>query len=78
MFKRVSRTYIRLGGLRTDIVSAILDLLDMIRSDGTCDFPPTKAIASAMLARAARLAELKYNQCLLDMGDETFLGYLEA
>lgn len=67
------------GGLRTDIVSAILDLLDMRYAlTERVIFHHAKAIASAMLARAARLAGLKYNQCLLDMGDETFLGYLEG
>jgi hypothetical protein len=67
------------GGLRTDIVSAILDLLDMRYAlTERVLFHHAKAIASAMLARAARLVELQDDPVLLTMGDEMFLNYLEG
>ena len=66
------------GGLRNDIVSAILDLLDMRYAlTERVIFHHAKAIASAMLARAARLVNLVDEPQLLDMGDEVFLDYLE-
>lgn len=66
------------GGLRTDIVSAILDLLDMRYSlTERVIFHHAKAVASAMLARAARLVKISDEPQLLDMGDECFLDYLE-
>lgn len=67
------------GGLRTDIVSAIMDLLDMRYAlTERVIFHHAKCIASAMLARAARLCELSEKSELLKMGDEVFLEYLEA
>ncbi|MBI5870972.1 MAG: HD domain-containing protein [Actinobacteria bacterium] len=67
------------GGLRTDIVSAIMDLLDMRYAlTERVIYHHAKAIASAMLARAARLANLEDEPKLLDMGDEAFLLYLES
>jgi HD superfamily phosphohydrolase len=75
-----NRLCIRLtkGGLRTDIVSAIMDLLDMryaltervIVHHGKCT-------ASGMLARAALICGLKEMPELLSMGDERFLAYLD-
>ena len=66
------------GGLRTDTVSAILDLLDMRYAlTERVIFHHAKAIASAMLGRAARLSGLKFTPLLLTMGDEAFLDYLE-
>lgn len=65
------------GGLRTDIVSAILDLLDMRYAlTERVIYHHAKAIASAMLARAARLIELKDEPELLTMGDELFLHHI--
>ena len=67
------------GGLRPDIVSAILDLLDMRYAlTERVVFHHAKAMASAMLARAARLADLHDDPILLTMGDEGFLDYLQA
>lgn len=74
------------GGLRTDIVSAILDLMDMRYAlTERVIFHHAKAMASAMLARAARLAGLrddkpppKDEKPLSEMGDEVFLDYLEV
>lgn len=67
------------GGLRTDIVSAILDLLDMRYAlTERVIVHHAKAIASAMLARASRLAGLKEDAALLDMGDEMFIAHLTA
>ena len=66
------------GGLRTDIVSAIMDLLDMRYAlTERVIFHHAKCVASAMLARAARLCGLEYSSGLLAMGDERFLDYLE-
>ncbi len=66
------------GGLRTDIVSAIMDLLDMRYAlTERVIFHHAKCVASAMLARAARLCKLEYSPDLLSMGDERFLDYLE-
>jgi uncharacterized protein len=66
------------GGLRTDIVSAVLDLLDMRYSlMERVTFHHAKCVVSAMLARAVRLCKLKYDKKLLSMGDEVFLDYLE-
>lgn len=66
------------GGLRTDIVSAILDLLDMRYAlTERVLFHHAKAVASAMLARVARLCNLRERPELLDMGDERFLDYLQ-
>ena len=67
------------GGLRTDIVSAILDLLDMRYAlTERVIFHHAKAMASAMLARASRLCNLQDETILLEMGDEKFLDYLES
>ena len=66
------------GGLRTDIVSAILDLLDMRYAlTERVIFHHAKAVASAMLARAAGLVKITEEDRLLDMGDELFLDYLD-
>jgi HD superfamily phosphohydrolase len=83
------------GVLRVDIVSAILDILD-IRYAITerVLFHHAKCVASAMLARAARLCNLTdadctclaeddslkdgtEKRCLIRMGDESFLEFLE-
>jgi uncharacterized protein len=62
------------GGLRTDIVSAILDLLDMRYAlTERVLFHHAKAIASAMLARAVRLVGAPSEVELITMGDEVFL-----
>ncbi len=67
------------GGLRTDIVSAILDLLDMRYAlTERVVFHHTKCVASAMLARAVRLCKLEINDELLMMGDECFLNYIKS
>ncbi len=79
--KEDNRFCIRLtkGGLRTDIVSAILDLLDMRYAlTERVIFHHAKCVASAMLARAARLCDLQENDELLKMGDEVFLDHLES
>lgn len=66
------------GGLRTDIVSAIIDLLDMRYAlTERVVFHHAKCVASAMLARSARLCNLKYDDKFLKMGDESFLDYIE-
>ncbi|MGD0598052.1 MAG: HD domain-containing protein [Sedimentisphaerales bacterium] len=66
------------GGLRTDIVSSIIDLLDMRYAlTERVIFHHAKAIASAMLARITRLVNLQYSSELLDMGDEVFLDHLD-
>lgn len=79
-FDRVdNRLCIRLtkGGLRNDIVSSIMDLLDMRYAlTERVVVHHAKAVASAMLARAARLAGLEFTDELLDMGDERFLIHL--
>lgn len=65
------------GGLRNDIVSCILDLLDMRYAlTERVIFHHAKCVASGMLARAARLCELSDSPELLQMGDERFLSYL--
>jgi hypothetical protein len=65
------------GGLRTDIVSAILDLLDMRYAlTERVIFHHAKAMASAMLGRAARLVDLSDGPHLWTIGDEAFLDYL--
>ena len=82
------------GVLRTDVVSAILDILG-IRYTITerVLFHHAKCVASAMLARAARLCNLRDEDChclqedkekeksiqrsLLRMGDEAFLDLLD-
>lgn len=67
------------GGLRSDIVSAILDLLDMrFALTERVLFHHAKATASAMLARASRLAGLREEPELLTLGDERFFLYLRA
>lgn len=69
------------GGLRTDIVSAIMDLLDMRYAlTERVIFHHAKCVASAMLARAARLCNLREmsEAKLLQMGDERFLFSLET
>jgi len=67
------------GGLRPDIVSAILDLLDMRYAlTERVLFHHAKAVASAMLARSARLTDLRDEPALLQMGDEAFLDYLQT
>lgn len=66
------------GGLRTDVVSAIMDLLDMRYAlTERVLFHHAKCTASAMLARAARLAALQESDNLLRMGDERFLEFLD-
>jgi HD superfamily phosphohydrolase len=77
--KVAERLCIRLtkGGLRTDIVSAILDLLDMRYAlTERVIFHHAKAIASGMLARASRLVNLADEPRLLEIGDEAFLDLL--
>lgn len=80
----VKRLCIKLtkGGLRPDIVSAILDLLDMRYAlTERVLFHHAKAIGSAMLARAARLCGLKERKdepWLLEVGDEGLLNRMEA
>jgi uncharacterized protein len=65
------------GGLRTDIVSAIMDLLDMRYAlTERVVYHHAKCVASAMLARAARLRHLGESDSLLDLGDESFLRLL--
>jgi uncharacterized protein len=69
------------GGLRTDIVSAIIDLLDMrFCLTERVFLHHAKCVASAMLARAARLAGLSDADegALIQLGDEGFLTYLET
>lgn len=67
------------GGLRTDIVSAILDLLDMRYAlTERVYFHHAKAIASAMLARVVQLVGLPTESELLALGDQTFLDRLES
>jgi HD superfamily phosphohydrolase len=76
---RQERLCIRLtkGGLRMDVVSAILDLLDMRYAlTERVIVHHAKAMASAMLARACRLCGLEDAPILSDMGDERFLDYL--
>ena len=66
------------GGLRMDVVSAILDLMDMRYAlTERVIYHHAKAMASAMLARACRLCGLRDLPILLDMGDERFLEYLD-
>lgn len=66
------------GGLRMDVVSAILDLLDMRYAlTERVIFHHAKAMASAMLARASRLSGLKDLPILVEMGDERFFDYLD-
>jgi HD superfamily phosphohydrolase len=68
------------GGLRTDIISAIMDLLDMRYAlTERVIVHHAKCVASAMLARAARLCDLRDvdQPELMKMGDEGFLSYLE-
>ncbi len=66
------------GGLRNDIVSAVIDLLDMRYAlTERVIFHHAKCVASAMLARAARLIRLTDDPMLLRVGDESFLDYLE-
>jgi len=67
------------GGLRTDIVSAILDLLDMRYAlTERVIFHHAKCIASSMLARAVRLSGFKPDDDLFKMGDEVFLNSVET
>lgn len=76
-----NRLCIRLtkGGLRPDIVSAILDLLDMRYAlTERVYMHHAKAVASATLARATRLLGVNYSDVLLGMGDETFIAHLES
>jgi HD superfamily phosphohydrolase len=75
-----NRLCIRLtkGGLRPDIVSAILDLLDMRYAlTERVVFHHAKCIASGMLARAVRLSGYNPDDELLAMGDEQFLNHIE-
>ena len=70
------------GVLRTDIVSAVLDVLDLRYAiTERITFHHAKCVASAMLARAARLAGLTESAEtlpeLLSRGDEGFFTYLE-
>ena len=66
------------GGLRTDIVSAIMDLLDMRYAlTERVVYHHGKCVASAMLGRAARLRQLSDSDDFLDFGDERFLRTLE-
>ena len=65
------------GGLRTDIVSCVMDLLDMRYAlTERVIFHHAKCTASAMLGRAARLCQLSDSPQLLQMGDEVFLAHL--
>jgi HD superfamily phosphohydrolase len=65
------------GGLRTDIVSCVMDLLDMRYAlTERVIFHHAKCVARAMLARAARLCRLTDSPELLQMGDELFLSHL--
>lgn len=78
-----NRLCIRLtkGGLRTDIVSAIVDILDMRYAlTERVLFHHAKCAASAMLARAARLLQLSDGSNVIErmMGDESFLDHLEG
>ncbi len=67
------------GELRTDILSAIEDVLDMRYAlTERVIFHHGKCVASAMLARAARLCRLSETRELTEMGDEVFLDYLEG
>jgi len=66
------------GGLRNDIVSAIMDLLDMRYAlTERVIFHHAKCTASAMLARAVQLCGVVEDSSLLRMGDEGFLTHLE-
>ena len=76
-----NRLCIRLtkGGIRTDIISAIIDLLDMrFCLTERVIMHHAKCVASAMLARAARLARVSDadEELLTTLGDEGFLRYL--
>jgi hypothetical protein len=65
------------GELRNDTVSAIMDLLDMRYAlTERVIFHHAKCVASAMLARGARLCKLKEGPELLKMGDEQFFEHL--
>ena len=69
------------GGLRNDVVSAIMDILEMRYTlTERVIFHHAKAIASSMLARAAGLCELKDVTIAIQkcMGDEAFLDHLET
>jgi HD superfamily phosphohydrolase len=67
------------GGLRNDIVSAVMDLLDMRYAlTERVIFHHAKCVASAMLARAVRLCGVVEDSNLLRMGDERFVDYLET
>ena len=77
-----NRLSIRLtkGGIRTDVVSAIIDLLDMrFCLTERVFLHHAKCVASAMLARAARLTQLSDadEPQLIHLGDEGFFNYLE-
>jgi HD associated region len=69
------------GGLRPDVVSAIMAILEA-RYDLTerVLFHHAKCVASAMLARAARLCGFQDVTMVIErrMGDEAFLDYLES
>lgn len=67
------------GGFRSDIVSAIIDLLDMRYSlTERVIFHHAKCVASAMMGRAAYLCKLSAadEDMLLDIGDEGFFLFL--
>jgi hypothetical protein len=76
-----NRLCIRLtkGGLRPDVVSAVMDLLDMRYAlTERVLFHHAKCVASAMLGRAARLAGLSdsHEERLMEFGDERFVDFL--
>jgi len=67
------------GGLRPDVVSAILDLLDMRYAlTERVYMHHAKCVASAMLARVARLSQLSDTDDLLSIGDEGLFALLEV
>jgi HD superfamily phosphohydrolase len=68
-------------GFRTDIVSAIMDILDMRYAlTERVIFHHAKCVASAMLARAARLCGLASEDeaQLIQIGDEGFFAHLQS
>lgn len=74
-----TRLAIRLtkGGLRHDVISAILSILD-VRYALTehVIYHHAKCAASAMLGRVAQLCDLKESEDLYGLGDEGFIGVL--
>lgn len=75
------------GAIRTDVISAIMDILDMRYAlTERVIFHHAKCVASAMLARAARLADLRepplieagqHFPRLYCVGEEGFFDFLE-